>query len=228
VAGPEEAPALLDRRHDRHIIRVLAAQTLVRVATPEQLFAFMSEMKMPSRLMEQPLAESLAACSEAQIDLLLDRLTDLSDPSLRRLVLVSAARVSPTSCMMRLPLAARAPDKEVRIAACMAISRLGAPELASLAVTALGDEAFEVRAQAAKALGVLRSPVALEPLTRALEDRAFWVRQNAAAALAGLGEPGRRRLTEVVEGGGDKFAVDTARQELNRHNRRLAAGGLAS
>jgi hypothetical protein len=228
VAGSAEAGVLLERRQDRHMIRVVAAQTLVRVGTAQQLYTFMSEMRIASRLMEQPLAESLGGCSPEQIELLLDRLAELSDPGLRRLVLVASARVSPTSCVMRLPLAAASPEKEVRIAVCLAIARLGAPELAPLAIAALGDETFEVRAQAGKALGQLRAPEALEPLTRALEDRAFWVRQNAAAALAALGPPGHARLRQVVEQGRDRFAADTARQELRRIDLLGGAGELAS
>jgi hypothetical protein len=228
VAGSAEADVLLERRHDRHMIRVVAAQTLVRVGTAQQLHVFMSEMRIASRLMEQPLAESLGGCSPEQIELLLDRLPELCDPGLRRLVLVASARVSPTSCVMRLPLAAASPEKEVRIAACLAIARLGAPELAPLAIAALGDEAFEVRAQAGKALGQLRAVAALEPLTAALEDRAFWVRQNAAAALAALGPLGHTRLRQVVEQGHDKFAVDTARQELRRIDLVGGARALAS
>jgi HEAT repeat protein len=228
VASAQEAAILLERRNDHHMIRVLAAQTLVRVGTAEQLFAFMVQMRMASRLMEQPLAESLVACTEEQIDLLLDRLSQLVEPSLRRLVLVAAARVAPTSCVMRLPLAVVSSEKEVRIAACLAIARLGAAELAPLAIAALADEAFEVRAQAAKALGVLRALPALEALTGALGDRAFWVRQNAAAALGALGPEGRGRLEAVVQAGTDRFAVDTARQELHRQELRQTLGALAS
>jgi HEAT repeat protein len=69
---------------------------------------------------------------------------------------------------------------------------------------------------------------ALDPLTRALEDSAFWVRQNAAAALMGFGDIGRRRLEEVASSGRDRFAVDTARQELRRHDLLTAARDLAS
>ena len=228
VATAEEAPVLLERRHDRHMIRVVAGQTLVRVGTADQLYAFLREMRVQSRIMEQPLAESLVGCTPEQIDLLLDRLPELVDPALRRLVLVASARVSPTRCMMQLPLAAASSEKEVRIAACLAIARLGAPELAPLLVGALGDEAFEVRAQAAKALGQLRAVVALDALTKALEDRGFWVRQNAAAALAALGAPGRARLRAIVDEGRDEFAVDTARQELRRIDLLAEAGALAS
>jgi HEAT repeat protein len=85
-----------------------------------------------------------------------------------------------------------------------------------------------VRAQAAKTLGRMRIEAAIEPLTAALEDRAFWVRQNAAAALRAFGDPGRRRLEEVAANGRDRFAADTARQELRRHQVLVTARDLAS
>jgi hypothetical protein len=54
------------------------------------------------------------------------------------------------------------------------------------------------------------------------------VRQNAAAALGALGPEGRGRLEAVVQAGTDRFAVDTARQELHRQELRQTLGALAS
>jgi hypothetical protein len=217
VATTDEAEVLLARHSDRHLIKVIAAQTLVRVGSPEQLLAFLGRLSIPNRLMEQPLAEVLGTASVDQMDTLLDGLPRITDPGVRRLVLVSAAHITPGSCLRYLFEAATDPDKEVRIGACLAASIMAVSDLLPLMLAALRDPAFEVRAQAAKALGRLRMTAAIEPLTTALEDRAFWVRQNAASSLRSFGDQGRRRLEEVAANGRDRFAVDTARQELRRH-----------
>jgi HEAT repeat protein len=217
MAGPSEAPALVARAQDRHLIRVMAAQTLVRVGTPEQLRDCISKVTLPSRLLEQPMVEALSAASPAQMEALLGLLASPADPSARRIVLTSAARTAPGACLQRIPEAIRSPEKEVRIGACLAAGMLGTPELvAPLLAALIEDPAFEVRAHAAKALGRLRAPEAMPLLCRAMQDRAFWVRQNAAASLREYGEEGRRKLEEVAAQDKDRFAADTARQELHR------------
>jgi HEAT repeat protein len=232
MAGPSEAPALVARAEDRHLIRVMAAQTLVRVGTPAQLRDCIGRLTLPSRLLEQPLVEALAVASPAQVEALLDLLSSPTDACVRRIVLTSAARTAPAACLSRIPEAIASPEKEVRIGACLAAGMLGTAELVAPLLGALaGDPAFEVRAHAAKALGRLRAVEALPALCKALEDRAFWVRQNAAASLREYGDEGRRLLEEIAAAGKDRFAADTARQELHRLNvpvdgqPRLAAGG---
>ncbi len=217
MAGPTEAPALLARARDRHLIRIMAAQTLVRVGTPEQLRDCLRQLTLPSRLLEQPLVEALSAASPAQVQALLELLSSAADPCVRRLVLTSAARTAPALSLARIPEAIASPEKEVRIGACLAAGMLATEELVPPLLTALtGDAAFEVRAHAAKALGRMRAPAAMPALCRGMEDRAFWVRQNAAASLREFGEEGRRLLEEIAAAGKDRFAADTARQELHR------------
>jgi hypothetical protein len=216
VAGPEEAPVLLERLHDVHIIRIMVAQMLVRIGEPAHLRACFAGFKVTSRLLEQPLAEVLGQVNAAQMTALLELLAGEGDPNVKRLILVAAARTVPNECLRRLPTAAADRDRELRIGACQVVGVLGAPELAPLLVAALVDSAPEVRAQAAKALGRLRVPSTIEPLALALEDSAFWVRQNAAAALGAMGPAGRRRLQAVADAGADRYAVDSARQELRR------------
>jgi HEAT repeat protein len=219
VAGPGEAAALLERRNDVHVIRIMVAQILVRIGSPEELKACFAGFSLTSRLLEQPLAEVLGQVTVPQVTALLELLSAGGDPCVQRLVLVAAARIAPDGCLQRLPAAAAHTDRELRIGACQAVAVLGAAELAPLLVAALVDPLAEVRAQAAKALGRLRVPSTIEPLALALEDNAFWVRQNAAASLGALGLAGRRRLQAVADAGADRYAVDSARQEL----RRLAA-----
>jgi len=216
VAGPEEAPILLERLHDLHVIRIMVAQILVRIGSPDHLRACFAGFTLTSRLLEQPLAEVLTQVDAAQMTALLDLVLSKSDPNVQRLILVASARTVPDECLRRLPAAAAHGDRELRIGAVQAVAVLGAPELAPLLVGALVDPAAEVRAQGAKALGRMRLQSTIEPLALALEDAAFWVRQNAAAALAALREPGRRRLQEVADHGGDRYARDSARQELLR------------
>jgi len=226
VARPQEAPILLERSRDIHLIRIMVAQALVRIGSPAQLRACFTGFLLKSRLLEQPLAEVLSQVSEAHIQELLGLLDSEGDPCVQRLILVAAARTAPDDCLRRLPAAASHADRELRIGACQAVATLGAPELAPLLVAALVDSAAEVRAQAAKALGRLRVASTLEPLALALQDQAFWVRQNAAASLGALGMAGRRRLQLVADSGRDRFAADSARQELRRlsaHDRKAVA-----
>jgi hypothetical protein len=217
VAGPGEAQALLDRSGDRHLIRIMAAQTLVRVGSPAELRECLRRLTLPSRLLEQPVVEALSSASPEQVAAMLELLSSDADPCVRRIVLLTAARVDPGRCLESIPAAATSSEKEVRIGACLAAGTLGSHDLLPLMLRALAeDPAFEVRAQAAKALGRLRSPEGIAGLARALEDRAFWVRQNAAAALREHGDSGRLQLEEIAARGQDRFAVDTARQELRR------------
>ena len=216
VAGPAEAPVLLLRRDDHHLIRILAAQTLVRIGTPVQLREFVAQFRLPSRLLEQPLVDVLAASSPDQMFELLQLLGTNADPNIQRLIIAGAARVTPGACLSWLPEAFRSPEKEVRIGACQAAGWLGTLEVSRLLLRALMDPAFEVRAHAAEALGRLRAPSTIEPLARALSDVAFWVRQSAATALVAMGDSGQRRLRDVANLARDRFARDTARQELQR------------
>jgi hypothetical protein len=216
VAGPAEAPVLLLRREDHHLIRVLAAHTLVRIGTPVQLREFVAQFRLPSRLLEQPLVDVLAAASPDQMFELLQLLGTTADPNIQRLVIAGAARVTPGACLRWLPEAFRSPEKEVRIGACQAAGWLGTHEVSRMLLQALMDPAFEVRAHAAEALGRLRAPTTIEPLARALSDVAFWVRQSAATALVSLGDIGQRRLRDVANLARDRFARETARQELHR------------
>jgi len=216
VAGPREAPVLLERSRDIHVIRIMVAQTLARIGSPTELRACFAGFLLRSRLLEQPLAEVLGQVSEAHLQELLALLDGPGDPCVQRLILVAAARIAPDECLRRLPAAASHADRELRIGACQAVAVLGAAELAPLLVAALVDPVAEVRAQAAKALGRMRVASTLEPLALALQDQAFWVRQNAAASLGALGLAGRRRLMQVADAGRDRFAADSARQELRR------------
>ena len=229
VAGPAEAPVLLLRRDDHHLIRILAAQTLVRIGTPVQLREFVAQFRLPSRLLEQPLVDVLAASSPDQMFELLQLLGTNADPNIQRLIIAGAARVTPGACLSWLPEAFRSPEKEVRIGACQAAGWLGTLEVSRLLLRALMDPAFEVRAHAAEALGRLRAPSTIEPLARALSDVAFWVRQSAATALVAMGDSGQRRLRDVANLARDRFARDTARQELQRlATHGGAAGGVMS
>jgi len=72
------------------------------------------------------------------------------------------------------------------------------------------------RAQAAKALGIMKNDSTIETLQLLLEDSSFWTRQYAANSLINIGIKGRDKLKEVATVGRDRFAKDTATQELQR------------
>jgi succinate dehydrogenase/fumarate reductase flavoprotein subunit/HEAT repeat protein len=77
-------------------------------------------------------------------------------------------------------------DPLVRAAALQAAAQIGCPgELATAAVTGLGDPAWQVREGAAKALGGAEPEVAVPALTDATRDANLDVRRAAVRALAG-------------------------------------------
>lgn len=226
-SGEAELLSKMGSVHE-HIVRLLVAQIMAKAGTPEQLFSVLRDLERPRRIMDQPFAAILATASRTHIEFLIARLEELADPSVRRLVLEVSARVTPAACARVLPEAARHPHKELRIGACQAAAMLGFPSLVPLMTTALGDPESEVRGQAAKALGRLQCEESIESLAAALGDPAFWVRQNAAASLAALGAPGHLRLEEIARTGTDRFAADSARQELRRQSLLTSGIGVAA
>src|SRR5262245_13212816 len=113
-------------------------------------------------------------------------------------------------------------------AAERALGRIGARQSAPLLVAALDDEAWQVRAQASRALGAAPDPAHIAPLAGRVSDVAWWVRRHAAYALARHGVAGRRALAEIEEAGHDLFAVEIAREVLQRIEwEHEAPGGLA-
>jgi hypothetical protein len=228
AATPLERDALLERKDDIYAIRIMAARVLARVGTSEDLVEVLQDLHLPRRLMEQPLVAMLHAMPITTYEGLMRGWHRLKDPRLRRIVLINAAHVVPSSCLAWVPRAAQAAEIEVRIGACVAAGQLPSTETRDLLLRLLQDPEWEVRAQAASALGQLGDTSTLEVLGDALHDKSFWVRQNAAFAVRNMGTAGLALLSRIVDGDADMYARDAASQELQRHElMRQALGGGA-
>jgi len=222
VATGTEKEAILQRKGDVYPVQVMAASILGRVCEAEDLVIFLNGLAMPRRMMEQPVYSLLKGIPGPTFLGLMGQFDEIRNPSVRRILLILSATQNPSACQQWLHAAGTDPNMEVRIGACVAAGILPSETSTQLLLDRLSDTKWEVRAQAAKALGEIKDATTLDALARTLRDRSFWVRQNAARAMLELGETGRARLHSATQDP-DRFAADTARQELERHALSLSA-----
>ncbi|MFB6262404.1 MAG: HEAT repeat domain-containing protein [Bradymonadaceae bacterium] len=219
VATAEDRDALLDAPIERHVSAVVIAEILSRVGEPEDLAEIFSKIQIEARIMEEPLYAVFADLSLETVEAVLRKAWDeVEAVRVRRVLLDVAADRGVETAHDLMDDAAEADDMELRIGACAAGGRLDDDRSFELLADLLEDDRWEVRARAATSLGRRGDERARDPLAEAMRDPEFWVRQNAAEALRGLGEAGVRTLESVRDESDDEFAVDTARQELNRHD----------
>ncbi|MFW5967236.1 MAG: HEAT repeat domain-containing protein [Persicimonas sp.] len=217
VATEEDREVLLEHANDDYLSRVLAAQTLARVGRPEDIVAALRGLDVKNNMMEVPVHALLEELSREDLRYVFLRWQQFDSPRVRRILLMAGAEANFEEVNQALPVAARSEQMEVRIGACAAAGALADADSLELLIEALDDDKWPVRARAAKALGRRRHPRAIDPLGEALKDRAFWVRQDAAIALRQLGPDGLERLDEVARRSDDRYASESAGQELQRH-----------
>lgn len=225
VATEADREVLLEQADSDYLSRILAAQTLARVGQPEDIVAILKDLDLSTPMMEAPVHAVLEELSTEQLRYVFTRWQQFESGRVRRILLMVAAQQGLGEVLGALERAFKSDDMEVRIGACAAAASL--PEESSLEwlIEALGDPAWQVRARAAKALGRRRETAAIEPLAEALKDRAFWVRQDAAMALREIGESGLERLGHVAEHSDDRYAAESAGQELQRYRLFLQTRG---
>lgn len=146
----------------------------------------------------EPLACTLSAASERQVEAALAVAAGLADPRLLRPALTLCHGASP----------------RIRALAATLLGALGGCEGVQVLIDLLADPAPEVRAAAAQALGKLGHWPAVSSLAALLRDRAWGVRREAALALRALGAPGMLFLRRCLADG-DRFAADIAQQVLD-------------
>ncbi len=225
VATKADREVLLEQADSDYLSRILAAQTLARVGQPEDIVAILKDLDLRTPMMEEPVHAVLETLSTDQLRYVFTRWQQFESGRVRRILLMVAAQQGLAEVGATLKQAAQSDDMEVRIGACAAAAHLPGQVSLDLLIDALDDPAWQVRARAAKALGRLREPAAVEPLAEALKDRAFWVRQDAAMALRHLGEAGLDRLDHVAENSDDRYAAESAGQELQRYRLFLQTRG---
>jgi len=210
---------------DRYITRVFAANVLASEGDVDGLIVFMNSFNLNRKVMEQPVSHILSRMTPELIGRLADRFGEIQNPSIKRMLLLRYVHCMPYDAIKRLHSFAMDESKEVRIGVCLAAAGYSVADVSGLLRTLLVDPSWEVRAQAAKSLGAIKDSGALPLLAKALGDQSFWVRQNSAAAMSGMGDEGIAELRRIVEEVKDRFASDTARQELRRFEVFLSEGG---
>ncbi|MFP4598144.1 MAG: HEAT repeat domain-containing protein [Persicimonas sp.] len=217
VATEEDREVLLEHADADYLSRILAAQTLARVGKAEDIVEMLQGLDIRTQMMEVPVHAVLDELDRESLRYVFTRWKKFESGRLRRVLLETGAEEGLEEVVAALGEAARSDDMEVRIGACIAAARLPERDTLGLLIDALGDPDWQVRAQSAKALGHRGELAAIDPLSEALKDRAFWVRQDAAMALRQLGERGRRRLGEIAAHSDDRYAAESAGQELQRY-----------
>jgi hypothetical protein len=217
VAGPEHQALLLKLGQDSHALKVLAALALGRIGSPEFVVKVFEDMELPRRLMEQPIHTMLKQMDGDRFEALMEHWGAVHSPTIRKILMQVAATKAPGTAAHWFGEAENDETLEVRMGVASAAGQMATEESLVLLLRLLQDPDFEVRAAAARALGKRRELTTLENLAEAMHDSAFWVRQNAAAAMTGMGRLGLERLQEIVADSDDKYAADSAQQELERH-----------
>ncbi len=225
VATPADREVLLEHADADYLSRILAAQTLARVGQPEDIVQVLQGLDLRTQMMEEPVHAVLDALSTDQLRYVFTRWRQFDSARVRRILLTVAADKGLSEVLGALSQAAQSEDMEVRIGACAAAAALPEGDAVELLLGCLKDDAWQVRARAAKALGQRREAAAVEPLAEALKDRAFWVRQDAAIALRKIGQQGLDRLQHVADHSDDRYAAESAGQELQRNRLILETRG---
>jgi hypothetical protein len=225
VATEADREVLLEHADHDYLSRILAAQTLARVGTPEDVVEILKGLEIRSQMMEAPVYAVLEELTSDQLRYVFTRWNQFDSGRVRRILLMVAAEKNLEQVGAVIEQAAKSEDMEVRIGACSAAAELPEQAALDMLLDALEDPAWQVRARAAKALGRRREEAAIEPLAEALKDRAFWVRQDASLALRQIGQMGLSRLQHVADNSDDRYAAESAGQELQRYRLFLETRG---
>lgn len=241
VASEKEKRAIDRCRTDRHMIKLIALQILGRIGSADDIFENIHDHRIDSRIMEQPFFVLFAGLALEKYRELMQRWTEVQCPRMRRVMLICCARRDGAFAHRFLVEAAASDDLEMRIAFCIAAPEARTADICDLLREKALDPAWEVKAQAARALGMIREEIegaegmeqTLAALRSLLTDSMFWVRQSAAFALMLRGQEGRAALEDVHRSSPDKFAQETAQQELERLDmdspeRKKAGGEVAA
>lgn len=216
VARPEDMEEVRNAVVGSNVELVIAGKIAADVGTPEDVVDIFRRLELESRLMEEPVYGVLESMEHDAFARVFAQWDAFDSPGVRRVLLRVAADLGVDGTLDRIRTAARSDALELQTAACDAAARLHDPETLEIIVGLLENSNPAVRARAATALGEHDPDGAIEPLCEIMTDSEFWVRQNAAASLRRLGPDGVRALRELADQSEDRFAVDTARQELAR------------
>lgn len=225
IAKPEDLEQIRSNLSDSNIERTLAGRIALEVGTPQDIIAIFHEVDLRTRLMEEPVFAVLESMSPSDFAEVFDAWGEFESHGMKRVLLRVAGDFGLEDCERQLREAANSPHLELRTAACDAAANFADLESLEIIKDLLDDDEPAVRARAASSLGKHGGSAAIEPLKKAMTDSEFWVRQNAAASLRRLGSEGKQALYEIAEHSEDSFAIDTARQEIERTQLEFEPGG---
>jgi hypothetical protein len=174
-------------------VHIAAGAALERIATPHLVRIVIERMPEMAAPVQAHYASVLRSAHGVVVPLLVERLGQVYDPGLPRIV-EFAGRLGDAGLREAVTALAGHSNPEVRVQVARALGDF--PHTASVAAlrTLTTDSAWEVRAQAVRALGRIADPVTLPDLVARLGDSVWWVRLRAALALTRLGAGGRDAL----------------------------------
>lgn len=219
VVTPSDKSVLVNnvKTSNQYAVQILGMQLLSSLGAVEGLRTILKELRVQNRLMEEPIDSMMSRLDKNELGILLVEWRVIESTRVQRVILIHAAKRQHPDALHYTEVAAYSEDLELRIGACRAGAHLPYRKTAKIMRHLIAnDKRWEVRSQAALALGRISIYRALDPLKSALKDPSFWVRQNAAKALGEMGPLGQHELKVVARTSDDAFAVDTARQQLER------------
>ncbi len=180
-------------------VHIAAGAALERIATPHLVRIVIGRMPEMAAPVQAHYASVLRTTHGIVVPLLIERLGQVYDPGLPRIV-EFAGRFGDAGLREAVTALAGHANQEVRVQVARALGDF--PHAASVAAlrTLTTDSAWEVRAQAVRALGRIADQVTLPDLVARLGDSVWWVRLRAALALTRLGAGGRDALLTAEVG----------------------------
>jgi HEAT repeat protein len=182
------------------LVRKAAANALLRIGDPRSLPALTAAARAGLPEAELAAAGILAKLPAEEIA---KRIAE-GDVLLRRLAVSAAATAGGPAVQKALLAGARDPEREVRLAAALALGKLGGEGAVAALAALLEDEADAVREAAADSLGKLAEPAARPALLKLTRYGNRRVRRAVMRALARLpGPPPREAVVTLLESLGD-------------------------
>ncbi|HJQ64803.1 MAG TPA: HEAT repeat domain-containing protein [Gemmatimonadales bacterium] len=191
VSAPEDLHILGRLLEDDHpAVHMAAAAALERAPEPSLVALVLQRVPHMTSPVQAYYAAVLRTAHPMAVPLLVERLSEVYDPALSRLV-EFAGRLGDAG--LREPITTLADHRsvEVRVQVARALGGLPHPRSVTALRALATDAAWEVRAQATRSLGRIADPSSLDPLKARLVDAEWWVRLRAALALTRLGASGR-------------------------------------
>lgn len=191
VSAPEDLQILARLLGDEHpAVHMAAAAALERAPQPPLVALVIQRVPHMTSPVQAYYAAVLRNAHPLAVPLLVERLSQVYDPALPRVV-EFAGRLGDAGLRESITTLVDHRSAEVRVQVARALGGLPHPGSVTALLALVTDGAWEVRAQATRSLGRIADPTSLVPLKARLVDAEWWVRLRAALALTRLGSLGR-------------------------------------